>query len=630
MDFPRKENRPAHPAPLASPPRPIPGKAGPWTPEAASGASRPGFARRGRGGGKAPFISRELVRSLLLIFLLTILLFSFHSPSSPAVAAGEMAPSFAWPCQGPVAAPFRASTGRYGSGGHAGIDITVAVGSAVRASAPGVVSFAGRTPLGTCVSILHDGSFKTTYVSLGSASVRMGETVSRGQIVGASDGAKDRSSASPHLHFGLFLRGMPVDPLPFLEGRNLDPQECLFLGPWEDVQAMHAYSERHDGGGLFGGLGRGFKAVGRAVASGIEAVGRGLSAAWDWVCDAARAVGRAFQACYRHCLEPWLSPVWNALVSAARWVISNRFVQAVLAGLAAAALICLAVVGIGFAIGASLAAVITAAVAGSVTAVGYSTYYAFAAGDSFSFLNCFLSSLAVGGAAAATCMLFSYMAPLIGSGWSQVGLLGFGKSFLVHGLADSLSYAFFSLVTGRDISPLGMLATFCLGGFLGGMGKLFTRGLLSPGALQAVAAGWLSSGGALLTGNGMAAISAYLGGMAARFARKAAYVLFSGCVGFLGDVAVRALTGRPPSLLESSLCFLGGAAAGGLSLAGGGQGVSGLLGRISGGRIKIKSEWGRAFVGKFLSRGFKEGSSALLQGVRGEAGGLPDAYWWSE
>jgi len=613
----RKENRPERLANKGSPQRPRTTVALPWGRRAFQAGFSQGRPAGGPRGGKAPFICRASALPLLILPLLTLLFISFHPLSSPAATAGEVAPSFRWPAQGEVACPFRLSLGPYGAGGHAGIDIALARGSEVRASAPGMVGFAGGTPLGACVSVIHQGGFKTTYVSLGAVSVRRGQEVEAGQMVGMSDGSKDRSSSSPHLHFGMFLNGTAMDPLPLLQGRLLDPGESLFLGPWEDQKAVDSYFSYHDDGGFFDWLSSGFKWVGRTVGNAcktaVGAAGKSLGAAWRWTCRAARAVGGACAAFYRTCIAPWLVPFCKGVVEVARAVISNRYVQAVLAGVAAALVVCLAVAGIALAFGLSLVTAIIAAVVGSIAAIGYSIYYAFAAGDSFSFGGCFLGSLSVGAAAAGSCILLSYLAPLIGTGWSSLGWLGFGKAFLIHGCADSLVYIVFCLCTGREVSPLGVLTSFFVGGITGGIGKLVTAGILSQGAAQALAAGWFSSGGALLTGEGAATLSAYAWAVTTQFAYKAAYVLFCGCAGFLGDVVIRAVSRVRPSITESLLCFGGGVLVGITNVAGGGEGVAGLISRMSGGRLRVTSDLAKALVSKSLSKGLKEGSSRLLR-----------------
>ncbi len=585
----------------------------------------------GRRSGKAPFISRATALTLLIFTLPAILLFSFQTPLSPALAAGEEAPSLQWPARGEITRSFEPPRGRYGSGGHAGIDIALSRGSAVRSAAAGTVTFAGATPVGLCVSVAHGTGVKTTYVSLGAVLVRGGERLAAGQVLGTSDGSRDRSSQSPHLHFGLFVNGMAVDPLPFLEGRLLDPSECLFLGPWEDVEALQTFMRRHGGGGLFDWLGRGFSAAGRALGRGFRAAWevavKAGGAAWRAACRAAGPLGRALKAFYRACVEPWLVPMCKGVAEVARAALSNRFVQAILAGLAAAALICLAVVGVAAAVGLSLAAMVAAAVAGSVAAVGYAVYYAFAAGDSFSFAGCFLSSLSVGVAVAGTCVMASYLAPFIGGGWAQLGLLGFGKAFLAHGSADAIVYVLFCAVTGKRISPFGMLASFLIGGLTGGVGKMVTTGFMSSGAAQALAAGFLSSGGSFVSGEAVATAVAYMGEAAVRMGHKLAYVCMCGFTGFLGDVVVRAATGGMPSIAEALLCFGGGALAGVINLAGKGQGLAGVLSRASGGRLSLESDFLKALLGKSFTKVIKEGSSRLLGRLSRKRGPVRESLW---
>jgi len=634
MKFPRKESRPRSPFLVSGRYRPDPETAFRTGRRIWPGGACGGSCKGDRGGGKAPFISRAWSRTLPIIPLLTLLIISFHLLASPAAAAGEVAPSFAWPAQGEVTASFRSPQGPYGSGGHAGIDISLEKGSEVRASAAGTVTFSGNTPLGLCVSVAHQAGFKSTYVSLQACKVRRGEKVEKGQVVGESDGSKDRSSSSPHLHFGLFLNGQAIDPLPLLEGKLLDPEECLFLGPWEDKEAIRTYLESKGGGGFFDWLGRGFKSVGRTVGEALKsfasAVGKAAAAAWRGMCKAAGYIARLSQAFYRSCLKPWLSPLIRGVTTAARWLWSNRFVQALVAGLAAALIICLAVVGIALALGASLLATVVAAAVGALAALGYALYYAFASGSSFSFTACFLSSLAVGGAAAASSLLLAYLAPLIGAGWSQLGWFGFAKAFFINGGVDSLAYIIFCVASGRKISPQGVLASFLIGGLTGGVGKLVMSGLFAGGAAQVVAAGIVSGGGGILTGEAGTALAAYGVALVTRIAYKSAYVFLCACTGFLADLVIRISTGGMPNLLESLLSFFGGALAGGLSMAFGGEGIGGILTRLSGGRLRITGDLARKILDKVVNGGIKEGLFNLLRRFRRERRSPGKVLWWVE
>lgn len=583
------------------------------------------------GGGKAPFSNRGRTLPLLMLFLLSLLFLSFHMPFSPALAAGEVAPSFRWPAQGEVTVGFRPPRGPYGSGGHAGIDIALEPGSEVRASSGGTVSFAGRTPVGPCVSLEHGGGFKTTYVSLLSVRVRRGDRVEAGQLLGWSDGSADPSSFGPHLHFGLFLRGTALDPLPFLLGRPLDPGKSLFLGPWEDRGAAEAYFSRHEDGGVGRWLGekaRGLlDGVRSALGKCVGVVKRGLRSAWGLVCGTAKGAVRVAASIYHRFLEPWLSPLWEKTVEVFRALASNRVVRGLVAGMAAALLVCLAVVGIGVVIGLGSLTLILACAVGSLAAVGYAVYYSFAAGDSFNFSSCLLGALAVGAVAAGSCLLVTHLAPCIHAGWTSIGLVGFGKSFLIHGAADTIVYLVFSASTGKRITPLGVLASFLIGGFAGGLGKLVVEGLSSPWLVPALGGAFLSSGGTYLTGGAVQALacsSAYV----YLWGQKAAYLLLCGGIGFLGDLVLRAATGGIPSLAESLVSFAGGTLAGAIGLLSKGEGLAGMVTRMSGGRLKMPGELGRALLSKGLSRGLKEGALSLLKRFKGRKIRMTEGWRW--
>jgi hypothetical protein len=101
---------------------------------------------------------------------------------------------------------------------HYGIDITAAAGSTVVAADDGKVSFAGQTPLGLCVSILHANGVKTTYLPLGHMGVSKGDAVSKGLAIGTAAAAGDLSSSSPHLHLGAIFAGEYIDPEALLAG----------------------------------------------------------------------------------------------------------------------------------------------------------------------------------------------------------------------------------------------------------------------------------------------------------------------------------------------------------------------------------------------------------------------------
>lgn len=125
---------------------------------------------------------------------------------------------FVWPTQGRYTSGFGMRpdpfTGvrRF----HNGIDLANSVGTPIRAAAAGRVVHV-ETQVGNYgkfIIITHPGGFQTLYAHLDSFSVRNGQTVSRGQVIG-SMGNTGRSTG-PHLHFSVIRNGTFVNPLQFL------------------------------------------------------------------------------------------------------------------------------------------------------------------------------------------------------------------------------------------------------------------------------------------------------------------------------------------------------------------------------------------------------------------------------
>lgn len=98
---------------------------------------------------------------------------------------------------------------------HTGVDIGAAYGSTVRAGAAGVVVVAGEASgYGNAIVIDHGGGLATLSGHLSRFAVRVGQTVTAGQAIGAV--GNTGNSTGPHLHFEVRVRGVPVDPMPYL------------------------------------------------------------------------------------------------------------------------------------------------------------------------------------------------------------------------------------------------------------------------------------------------------------------------------------------------------------------------------------------------------------------------------
>ena len=99
---------------------------------------------------------------------------------------------------------------------HTGIDIATVAGTPVLAASAGTVLLAGYNPggYGNYVVVAHAGGLDTLYGHLDSIAVRQGQTVERGQPVGAE--GSSGNSTGPHLHFEVRHAGQPVDPATYI------------------------------------------------------------------------------------------------------------------------------------------------------------------------------------------------------------------------------------------------------------------------------------------------------------------------------------------------------------------------------------------------------------------------------
>jgi murein DD-endopeptidase MepM/ murein hydrolase activator NlpD len=103
---------------------------------------------------------------------------------------------------------------------HRGVDYAGGTGSPVVAPAAGRVALVGRVSQGfrvhgNCVGIDHGQGVTSIMMHLSRIDVREGQLVQAGQTIGAvgSTGA----STGPHLHWGLYVHGLSVDPAPWRE-----------------------------------------------------------------------------------------------------------------------------------------------------------------------------------------------------------------------------------------------------------------------------------------------------------------------------------------------------------------------------------------------------------------------------
>ncbi len=131
--------------------------------------------------------------------------------STQAGSSGPAWGTYAWPVEGPVLRGYSAPSSPYGPG-HRGIDIGTLFGTPLHASNDGVVAFAGWVGGSLFISIDHPDGVRTTYSWLSAISVRRGNDVARGQVIGAT-GHGHPDVSSPHLHFGARIGDVYIDPM---------------------------------------------------------------------------------------------------------------------------------------------------------------------------------------------------------------------------------------------------------------------------------------------------------------------------------------------------------------------------------------------------------------------------------
>ncbi len=147
-----------------------------------------------------------------MIALATTVVFAAAAPERPVTffitpTWGTISSSLGWRHD-----PFQPVLWDY----HWGIDIATPLGTPVVASAGGVVRYAasyGR--YGGTIVIEHAGQWATMYGHLDRMTVRPWQSVSQGAVIGTV--GTSGHSTGPHLHFEIRYRGMPVDPLQYLD-----------------------------------------------------------------------------------------------------------------------------------------------------------------------------------------------------------------------------------------------------------------------------------------------------------------------------------------------------------------------------------------------------------------------------
>lgn len=123
---------------------------------------------------------------------------------------------FQWPVTGRISGRFGAQRVYRGTPGsyHSGVDVAMPTGTPLMAPADGVVILATSRPFtleGNLLMIDHGMGLNSAFLHLSEISVREGESVRRGQLIGRI-GTTGRATG-PHMHWGMKWNTARIDPL---------------------------------------------------------------------------------------------------------------------------------------------------------------------------------------------------------------------------------------------------------------------------------------------------------------------------------------------------------------------------------------------------------------------------------
>jgi murein DD-endopeptidase MepM/ murein hydrolase activator NlpD len=125
-----------------------------------------------------------------------------------------------WPVSGSLSSPYgnRRHPVHDETRFHTGVDISAPSGTEVKATAEGIVSFAGWAEnSGIVVVVEHGRGFSTAYAHNRKTLVKVGQRVVRGDPVALS--GSTGISTGPHVHYEIWKNGRHTDPAGYLARR---------------------------------------------------------------------------------------------------------------------------------------------------------------------------------------------------------------------------------------------------------------------------------------------------------------------------------------------------------------------------------------------------------------------------
>ncbi|KKQ59341.1 MAG: Peptidase M23 family protein [Parcubacteria group bacterium GW2011_GWE2_38_18] len=160
-------------------------------------------------GGKKDSYAENKPKTYSGLSLIKDLIKPSSNTPKPTDSAPRVGNKMNWPTVG-----YRIT--QYFSWRHFGIDVANKIGTPLYAADAGVVEVAGwGNGYGNQILINHGGGKKTRYAHLSKFSVKKGDHVNKGQVVGLM-GSTGWSTGS-HIHFEVIINGVKYNPLNYVK-----------------------------------------------------------------------------------------------------------------------------------------------------------------------------------------------------------------------------------------------------------------------------------------------------------------------------------------------------------------------------------------------------------------------------
>lgn len=120
---------------------------------------------------------------------------------------------------------------------HLGVDYAAPMGTPAQTVGDGVVEFAGaQGGYGNTVIVRHGNNHSTVYAHLSKIQVRKGQTVQKGQTIGAV--GSTGWSTGPHLHFEFRVNGTHVDPQKLIQQAQSIPLSPVAMARFKGTSQL--------------------------------------------------------------------------------------------------------------------------------------------------------------------------------------------------------------------------------------------------------------------------------------------------------------------------------------------------------------------------------------------------------